>query len=165
LAEQADPLRTTLVSSDGELRQAMAEAAGMSAGGVVAPDWDIEPETAWADIQRELEQRALTVSGPRVSQPQPTRTTTSAPLSLSAPIRNIPGYVKPATTSSRPGVSSLKRLVDRAVSWRVDPLARQLETMRLGLATSLDNVERRLPPVPDDHDGRPSPDVRGSDGH
>ena len=146
LADQADPQRTTLVASDSELRRAMAAAAGLATEAALVPSWDIEAEASWVDIQRELEQRALAVSGPSVGRSQPSFGATPGRASLSAPLRNIPGYVKPAATSIRPGVSTVKRAIDRAVSWRVDPLARQVETMRLAMTTALDSIERRLPP-------------------
>jgi glycosyltransferase involved in cell wall biosynthesis len=141
LDEQADTERTTLVGSDDALRAAMSAALGVPTSRT--PQWAVAEDAPWQVVQEELRRRAALVSDPATPIPRGHAGGPSLPPASYA-LRNVPRYLAPPTSSKRPGVGTVKRLVNGAVSWRIDPLARHVETLRVAAVTAVDELQERL---------------------
>lgn len=165
LADQAGDRRVTFVDDDDALRRAMRAAAGLQAFEEVPDRWpsDATPDDAlWPAVQSEVRRRAAQRRGVSVapqpkatSSAQPTATSTAQPtatsLRLSTPVRRLPPARTPAATSTRLGVSFVKRLVARLTDWELRPLTQELDALRVATVRSLEAVEAELdarrPPV------------------
>lgn len=152
LADQAGSRMVTLVDDDVELRSAMRAAAGVGTFEEVADEWprdDLPEDELWATVQAEVRRRAARRRGsaapaPTGSGPAPAPKADALGLRLSAPVRRLPPVVLPQPTSSRLGVSTLKRLVKRLTDWQVMPVAQNVDLLRTATARSLEAVEAEL---------------------
>jgi hypothetical protein len=52
-------------------------------------------------------------------------------------VRRLPPYVTPPTTSARPGVPLVKRLIQRLTMWEITPLAARVDQLQSATANSL----------------------------
>ena len=141
LHEQADTGRTTLVASDDELRAAMSTALGVPMSN--PPSWSPTVNAPWSVVQAELQRRAALLGDPSGA---PTSTQPGKEPSSDA-LRSVGGFTAPPLSSKRPGVGTVKHLVNRAVSWRVDPVAKQVESVRVAAVNAVDELESRMAEV------------------
>lgn len=151
LADQAGSRSVTLVDDDADLRTAMRAAAGVGSFEEAVDEWpgtDLDDNVLWETVQAEVRRRASRRRG--AGAPARTKDGTSAPvpdalgLRLSAPVRRLPPLVLPQPTSSRLGVTAVKRLVQRLTDWQVRPVAQHVDMLRTATARSLEAVEAEL---------------------
>jgi len=64
--------------------------------------------------------------------------------SLSSAVRSIPPIGAPVPVSSRPGVTSIKKLILRATNWLVEPQRVQLNELRDATVRALDATQAAL---------------------
>ncbi len=150
LADQAGDRRVTFVDDDDALRSALRAVAGLEEFAEVADRWpgaDVADDDLWAAVQGEVRRRAAQRRGVAVVRPG-TAPTTAVPaatgLRLSTPVRRLPPAHTPAPTSSRLGVSAVKRLVQRLTDWQVRPLVQDVDALRTATVRALEAVEAEL---------------------
>lgn len=136
----------SLVHDDAGLAAAM-RAAAVAAGRQPEPrrlapvaDWPGTDGDLWTAVQDEVRRRAAQRRGSTVlAGPAPAdgsgRTTDP-----SVPVRRLPPFLVPAPRSARPGVSLVKRAVQRLVAWEIDPLACQVNALRQATIEALEHI-------------------------
>ncbi len=161
LVDQAGTRQVTFVDDDDALRSAMRAAAGLEEFEEVPDRWpapDTPGGALWPAVQAEVRRRAAQRrgmsavpharrAGPVGGDPVPAEATglaTGTSLRLSTAVRRLPPAHLPAPTSSRFGVSSVKRVVRRLTDWQVRPLAQDLDALRTATVRSLEAVEAEL---------------------
>lgn len=157
LAEQlADSDQHVLVHDDRELAVAMARAA--AGDDAPAPDvgaeWSVEGDDTRAAVMAEVRRRAAIARGTPVPATHGPRPAAEAPPSSSAPLRRLRPLDVPPPTSARPGVSSAKRLMRRALGWEIDPIRDQVRRLHQASILTAEAQEKRLAQIeaeaPDD---------------
>jgi glycosyltransferase involved in cell wall biosynthesis len=111
------------------------------AGAVIAPDpgWDIDRDTPdRASVERQIRARARErqlgddsvdgIDGAAVDR-----------LLAIGPLH------RPHAVSARPGVTEVKRTLRRLVNWEIEPIADQVEALRLATTEAVAELERRFP--------------------
>ena len=111
-----------------------------------------------AAVQAEVRRRAAQRRGVAARPAAPTGAPTGAgsagaaagapraagALRPSTAVRRLPPAHTPAPTSTRLGVSFVKRVVLRLTAWQVRPLAQDLDALRTATVRSLEAVEAEL---------------------
>ena len=145
LEEQASNRQVTFVDDDAALMRAMAGAAGVPvSGSVVEESADIE-DLPWEALQDVVARRAAVVrGGQRRVESAAGRAATARrsgggdlAAQASAMVRRLPPYVTPPSTSARPGVPLIKRLIQRLTMWEILPLASRVDQLQTATANSL----------------------------
>jgi len=130
LSHQAAARPGVTLVDDAGLAAAMWRARGQGGPGpdAVEASWPAGPERLRERVQEQVVVRATRRRGlpVRAGNGRPT----AAAGQSSLPLRRLPPLGLPPTTSARPGVSLLKRLVRRATGWQVDPLVAQVNALR-----------------------------------
>ena len=130
LSHQAAARPGVTLVDDAGLAAAMWRARGQGGPGpdAVEESWPAGPERLRERVQEQVVARATRRRGlpVRAGNGRPT----AAAGQSSLPLRRLPPLGLPPTTSARPGVSLLKRLVRRATGWQVDPLVAQVNALR-----------------------------------
>ena len=62
---------------------------------------------------------------------------------LAARMRRVPPLVLPDSASTRPGASTVQRIVRRLTRWQVDPIVARVNQMRATLIDEFETLERR----------------------
>lgn len=179
LADQAGDRRVTFVDDDDDLRSALRAAVGLEEFEQVPDRWPVPVPTTgegdttgeadagalWAAVQAEVRRRAAQRRGVSRDQVVPHSGSAGAPASpgprggtrLSAPVRRLPPAHVPPATSSRLGVSVVKRAVQRLTDWQVRPLARDLDALRTATVRALEAVEDEVSALRSAHGGSGTP--------
>ena len=158
LAEQAATrAEVTLVSTDQQLRRAMAEAAHSDAPVTAPAEWPSGGADLRARVQAEVQARAAQRRGSTITaMTPPTRGSTSrSRRSLSQSVRSLPPLAAPAAVSARPGATLAKRLVQKGVGWMVDPVYWQVNALREAAVRALDEADSELSQPPQAADASP----------
>jgi glycosyltransferase involved in cell wall biosynthesis len=145
LEEQAADRQVIFVDDDAALMRAMADAAGVPVTGSVVEDTADVEQLSWAELQDTVVRRASVVRGGQRRAPgapgsaPKVRRTGDGDLAAQAAtmVRRLPPYVTPPTTSSRPGVPLVKRLIQRLTMWEITPLASRVDQLQAATANSL----------------------------
>lgn len=157
LADQAGDRQVTFVDDDDALRRAMRAVAGLEDFEEAADSWppaDTPDDRLWAAVQAEVRRRAAQRRGV-AARPAPLAgagspgaaaggPATAGALRLSTAVRRLPPAHTPAPTSTRLGVSFVKRVVLRLTAWQVRPLVQDLDALRTATVRSLEAVEAEL---------------------
>ena len=130
LSHQAAARPGVTLVDDAGLAAAMWRARGQAGLGPdpVEAAWPTGDERLRERVQEQVVARATRRRGLPV-RTQNGRAGAAAGRS-SLPLRRLPPLGPPPATSTRPGVSLLKRLVRRATGWQVDPLVAQVNALR-----------------------------------
>lgn len=147
LAEQvADRDEVTLVSTDQELRRAMAQAVNGDSPRVSSAEWPSGGDDLRERVQAEVVQRAAQRRGsPLVKAGRPAGATgVAVHRSLSTTVRSLPPLAAPVAISARPGASLLKRVVQKGAGWMVDPVYWQVNALREATVRALDEADSEL---------------------
>ncbi|MCO7219996.1 glycosyltransferase family 4 protein [Klenkia sp. PcliD-1-E] len=138
-AQQAD---VRLVDDDAELREAMIERL---------PERELPADTGWADdlpadgdlhdlVQARVRARASTRPGSgRGRRARPTTTGEVRTVSASAPVRRLGRLGPPDVNHPRRPVRLVKRVLRRALSWQIDPLVHQINSLQSATVVALEN--------------------------
>lgn len=156
LAEQlAGSDQHVLVRDDRELAVAMARASRGDDAPVheLEPEWAIEGDDTRAAVMREVRRRAAIARGTPVPVVRGPRPSAEESPSSSAPLRRLRPLDVPPPTSARPGVSSAKRLVRRALGWEIDPIRDQVRRLHQASILTAEAQEKRLARIEDDAAG------------
>lgn len=131
---------SVLVRDNAELARAMADAVGGTGAADAAPPvpW---PGGDRAAIQAELEERATAARGGVASGR--TWSGDGRRPALSGPVRRIGPLTPPPPVSGRPGVSLVKRLIQRVTYWQLEPISDQVNRLQRATADALDETETR----------------------
>jgi glycosyltransferase involved in cell wall biosynthesis len=153
LAGQAAGREVTLVDDDGGLREALWRAAGVPSPVERPVEVTEDDEFLWERLQREVLRRAAWARGDLVVPERGGRPGGSASggssvdelarrrgREWSSPLRHLPGYVEPPTTSARPGVPVVKRAIRRLTKWQLDPIVAQLGALQTAAARALEGA-------------------------
>ena len=157
----------TLVDDNNELATAMraAVAGGPSRASTAGPDRDAvararvatNPDArteAWVTdgpvdrehVMAEVRRRSAASRGvrPKASAAggRPRATTTDDDSAL--PLRRLRTTPPPPAASARPGVSTVKKIVRRAIAWEVDPLREQVVRLQQAALRSAETTDARL---------------------
>jgi glycosyltransferase involved in cell wall biosynthesis len=145
LEEQAADRNVTFVDDDAALMRAMAESAGVPVSGAVVEDTVGVEQLSWAELQETVVRRAAVVRGgqrrtkgaPEAARKAPRTGQGDLAAQASSIVRRLPPYVPPPTTSARPGVPLVKRLIQRLTMWEITPLASRVDQLQSATANSL----------------------------
>ena len=145
LSEQAmDQPDVRLVDDDDELREAMVERL---------PERELPPSAGWADalpdgadlhelVQARVRSRASTRPG--AGRGRRTRATVEEvrPVSASAPVRRLDRLGPADVGHPRRPVRLVKRVLRRALSWQIDPLVHQINSLQSATVVALEATAR-----------------------
>lgn len=152
----------TVVDDDEELAAAMRAALGLApVPGATA--WQFASPPTAAEVMAEVRARAGALAG---TGDGPSPVPGVPPAAASAALRRLGPLARPAPTSSRPGVSALKRIQRRLMAWQVDPLRHRLDELAAATLEAVELLERRVGATPRSRvdpappDGRPGADPR-----
>jgi glycosyltransferase involved in cell wall biosynthesis len=144
LEEQASDRQVTFVDDDAALVRAMADAAGVPVSGSTVDETTDVETLSWDALQETVARRAAVVRGGqrRVKGGGPAATARRSAgddlaAQASAVVRRLPPYVAPPSTSARPGVPLVKRLIQRLTMWEILPLASRVDQLQTATANSL----------------------------
>ena len=150
LAEQvATRNEVTLVDNDVELRRAMVQAAHGDAPQERAA-WPTGGDDLRARVQAEVIARAARRRGSVLTDASSgagSATAGPAHRSLSTAVRSLPPLAAPVAVSARPGATLLKRVMQRAGGWMVDPVYWQVNALREATVKALDQTDTQIDPV------------------
>lgn len=171
LAEQvADRAEVTLVNDNAELRGALLRFLGRG-GQLTSGSWPAQGDNLRSLVQTEVVSRAALRRGAPVLSISPAGTARSSTSSrsLSTRVRALPPLAPPAPISGRPGATLMKKLVQRAVGWLVDPIYFQVNALREVTVKALEEAQAEVARVaagPKDTDAPPvaTPQDRQADG-
>lgn len=139
-----------LFDTDDQLRAAMVRRAG--ADGKVAPaivgPFPDPSRRADGSIDRDALQALVREraghTGTRIAHHRPWATGSGSSAARPRPlaVRRLGLYAGATPTSARPGVSMVKRVIQRLTAWQVDPLAHQLNSLHTAVRTDLDALRQ-----------------------
>ena len=124
---------TVLVASDGELAEAMRQAARRPE--VERRPWPIDLPSDRDAVMAEIRSRA----DARRDAGRPAGDAAGRPAGPN-PLDAVPRLVTAAPTSRRPGVPALKRMLRRLNGWQIDPLVDHVNALREAGAAGLGSV-------------------------
>ena len=127
---------TVLVASDGELAEAMRQAAARPE--VARRPWPIDLPSDRNAVMAEIRSRA----DARRNAGGPARDAAGAPVGPT-PLDAVPTLAPAPPTSRRPGVAAVKRVLRRLNGWQIDPLVDQVNALRQAAAAGLRSAEER----------------------
>lgn len=139
--------QVTLVDDDTRLAAAMCAVLVATGGGqessrvATLADWPSENGDLWGAVQDEVRRRAGQRREVAVVATKATAGGSGRAPDPSVSVRRLPPFVMPAPRSARPGVSLVKRVVQRLLAWELDPLAWQVNALRQATIEAL----RRIP--------------------
>jgi glycosyltransferase involved in cell wall biosynthesis len=146
LADQARD-NTVLVDSDEQLTDAMQRILaerGVAARTATPPvPWPAPSKATRQSVMRAVRVRAAAGRGPGTTIAAEDGALRGAAMrdpASSAPLRRMPPLQLPAPVSRRPGVTLVKRAVQRLTRWELDPIVQQLNELQRTMA---DTLERR----------------------
>ena len=93
--------------------------------------WSGDRDAAMREIRARAGRRPATDTGP------------AAVDDLGARMRQVPPLVLPDPTSTRPGASTVQRIVRRLTRWQVDPIVARVNELRATLIDEFETLERR----------------------
>lgn len=144
LEEQAADRRVIFVDDDAALMRAMADAAGAAVTGTTVEETGDVEGLSWDALQDTVVRRAAVMRGglrrgTGAATAQKVRRSAEGDLAAQAStmVRRLPPYVTPPTTSARPGVPLVKRLIQRLTMWEITPLASRVDQLQSATANSL----------------------------
>ena len=147
----------TLFANDAEgLATAMAKCcAAQGFGGIQLGQLALDRGSSWAvdpinpdrsAIQAQVVDRARSVGHPQASAASVE--CDLSPVSGAGEgidrLMTMPGLGQPTLASARPGVSLAKRVIDRVVAWRLDPIARQVEGLQRAVVAATAELDERI---------------------
>lgn len=145
LAEQVKTRsEVTLVSSDAELRRAMLLAVDGEELNLQHEEWPDGGTDLRERVQAEVESRAAHQRGAMPAAVGRHTNGVGAHHSLSVAVRSLPPLSPPAAVSGRPGATLVKRTVQRAVGWMVDPIYWQVNALRDATVKALDQTNVQM---------------------
>lgn len=148
LADQlATSERNVVVADDHALVLAMAAAVG--GDGPAEPSawegpWSFDDAVSRDTVMAEVRRRASALRGTPATAITSSAAGAGAPASSVAPLRRLRPLDTPPATSARPGVSTAKRLLRRAIGWEVDPIRDQVRRLQQAALAAAEADDARL---------------------